>query len=138
MSGLAHLWLAALMATVLFVPSLSAAAALPEDRNWRAFIQEVQTNTDMKLRGVEAVRILDVRIEALVAEMAAAYDEHARALLRHNHEAWRAAAGSKAAFLSDTYRGGIHLGLAHAYAMIEAQVQRIAELKAMHVYRTEP
>lgn len=113
-------------------------AELPEDRDWTAFINEGQNNYQMKMKGDDAVSILENRVNDLIKQHSKTYDEQARVLLLVNQELWEVTAESKAHLLADDYRGGTHAGLAYRYALIDEYLKRIRELKEIYRYRTEP
>ena len=126
---------------VIFMIAFSAKAEntiKPEDRDWDKFIQVASTNVDMKSKGIQAIKILDNRLDEIIQSILNELDKKAQDLLIANQEAWKTHAQTKCLFLADTYRGGTHEGLDYIYCYISEQVKRIAELKAMKKYRETP
>ena len=109
-----------------------------EDIDWAKLVQNAGSNYDMKMKSVDGVNALNIRIDWLISDAKTALDEQAHKLLILNQESWVRYAKSKAAFISDSYRGGTLEGLSYGYAMIYLQKLRISEIKDMIKNYNEP
>jgi uncharacterized protein YecT (DUF1311 family) len=116
----------------LIVRSRSGAARskdiLPEDQDWRNFIETEDTNLEMKMKGGEAMEILNKRLSEVITKMNLSLDSEAQNLLQESQSTWVNYAQKKCDFISDKYRGGTHQGLAYSYCFIDEQINRIKEL----------
>jgi uncharacterized protein YecT (DUF1311 family) len=123
----------------LIVRSRSGAARSkdipPEDQDWYSFMETEDTNLGMKMKGGEAIEILNKRLNEVIKKMNLSLDSEAQNLLRESQSTWVNYAQKKCEFMSDKYRGGTHQGLAYSYCFIDEQVNRIKELTAIENHR---
>ncbi|WP_017293549.1 lysozyme inhibitor LprI family protein [Geminocystis herdmanii] len=119
----------------LIVRSRSGAARSrdipPEDQDWYGFMETEDTNLGMKIKGGEAMEVLNQRLNEIITKMNLSLDSEAQNLLRESQSTWVNYAQKKCEFMSDKYRGGTHQGLAYSYCFIGEQVNRIKELIAI-------
>ena len=125
---------------VLLIATVARAADVPpEEVNWVDFIHSSGvSNTEMKLKASDAIRILDERINENFTDASQVCDSISLDLLEQNQKEWREAATTKCKFLADSYRDGTHSGLAFGIAFIDEQLARIKELREMKAYKLTP
>lgn len=114
-----------------------AQSIAPENKDWNSFIETEETNLGMKIKANEAINILNNRMDEIITQMNLSLDSEAQELLEKSQLAWSNYITANSEFLADTFRGGIHFGLAYSYNMIEEQVKRINQLLEMNKYRND-